>query len=283
MTFVEHVAQAREALIRVGISLTTAALDADLLARHAIGWDRATWLARRSEAADSAFEHTFAALVARRCTREPVAYIRAIQEFWGRAFLVTPDVLIPRPETELVVETALTIVREQPDLTLVDVGTGSGCIAITLAIECPEALIWATDVSEPALRIARQNALRLGAAERVTFIHGPFAGGVAQPIHLIVSNPPYVREGDRAGLAPEVADNEPAVALFGGSDGLREVRALVRTARDTLAPQGHLVMEIGIEQSAAVEDAVRQLGGLTLEAIHEDLQGIPRVVVARRS
>jgi release factor glutamine methyltransferase len=282
VTFVELVVHARESLIRAGISPATAAFDADLLARHARGWDRASWLARRLEPADSRFELAFAALVARRCAREPAAYIRGIQEFWGREFVVTPDVLSPRPETELVVETALTIMREQRDLTLVDVGTGSGCIAITLALERPDARIWATDVSEGALRIARENAGRLGAAERVTFIHGPFSGGVRQPIHLIVSNPPYVRERDRSGLAPEVVDYEPAVALFGGDDGLREVRALLRHARDTLASRGHLVMEIGFDQGPPIERELRDLGGLSLEAIHEDLQGIPRVVVAQR-
>jgi release factor glutamine methyltransferase len=282
VTFLELARQARETLVRAGISLDTAALDADLLARHARRWDRATWLAHRSDAADPAFELAYAALIARRCTREPIAYIRGSQEFWARDFLVTPDVLIPRPETELVVEAAMAIVKEQPEATLVDVGTGSGCIAITLALECPEARVYATDVSETALRVAGENARRLGAAERVRFIHGSYLTGVPQPLHLVVSNPPYVAERDRTGLSPEVGDHEPAVALFGGTDGFRDVRALLRHARDTLALNGHLVMEIGYGQILAIENEVQDVSGLGLETIREDLQGIPRVVVARK-
>jgi release factor glutamine methyltransferase len=279
VTFVELIVQARESLVRAGISPARAALDADLLGRHASGWDRATWLTRRSEAADAIFEHAFAALVARRCTREPVAYIRGVQEFWGRDFLVTPDVLIPRPETELVVETALTFVRDQPDLTLVDVGTGTGCIAITLTLECPSATIWATDTSAAALQVARENARRLGAVDRVTFVHGRFLAGVARPLELIVSNPPYVRERDRSGLAPEVVNYEPGMALFAGEDGLRDVRALLREALEILPPHGRLVMEFGFGQDAVIEQEIRGMTGLELEAILPDLQGIPRVVV----
>lgn len=282
MTFLALVLQARETLVRAGISRDTAALDADLLARHAGRWDRATWLVHRSDAADPVFEQGYAALIARRCTREPVAYIRGTQEFWGRDFLVTPDVLIPRPETELVVEAATAIVKEQPDAALADVGTGSGCIAITLALECPDARVYATDISEAALGVARENARRLGAAERVRFIHGSYLDGVPQPLNVIVSNPPYVAERDRSGLAPEVGEHEPAVALFGGTDGSRHVRALLRSARDILPLNGYLVMEIGFGQILAIESEVQDVSGLTLEAIREDLQGIPRVVIARK-
>ena len=283
MTFLALVLQARETLVRAGISSDTAAFDADLLARHACRWDRATWLAHRSDAADPAFEQAYAALIARRCTREPVAYIRGTQEFWGRDFLVTPDVLIPRPETELIVEAAIAIVKEQPDASIADVGTGSGCIAITLALECPGARVWATDISEEALVVARENASRLGVAERVSFVHGSYLAGVPQPLHLIVTNPPYVAERDRTGLAPEVGEHEPAVALFGGADGSRHVRALLREARDILPLNGHLVMEIGYGQILAIESEVQAVSGLTLEAIREDLQGIPRVLVVRRA
>jgi release factor glutamine methyltransferase len=142
--------------------------------------------------------------------------------------------------------------------------------------------VWATDVSQAALHVARENARRLGVADRVRFVHGAFSTGVPPPLHLMVSNPPYVAERDRSTLAPEVVEYEPAVALFGGEDGLREVRVLLRHARDTLAPQGQLVMEIGFGQGPAIEQEVRHLPGLGLEAIHPDLQGIPRVVTARK-
>jgi release factor glutamine methyltransferase len=281
--FVDLVLEARQTLIRAGISPAIAALDADLLARHACGWDQAMWLARRSETADSRFEQAFAALIARRGAREPIAYIRGAQEFWGREFRVTRDVLIPRPETELIVETAIGIVKGHPDLTLVDVGTGSGCLAVTLALECAEATVWATDVSEAALAVARDNARRHGVADRVRFVHAAYVTGVPRPLQLIVSNPPYVAERDRPDLASEVVDYEPAAALFAGEDGLDDVRTLLREARDTLAPGGRLVMEIGFRQGQAVEEEVRKLDGLTVAAIHADLQGIPRVVVAERS
>lgn len=281
MTFLALVQQARDTLVRAGVSKSTAMLDADLLARHACGWDHATWLARRSDAADAAFEERYAALIARRCTREPVAYIRGTQEFWGRDFLATPDVLIPRPETEFVIEAAMAILKTQPDATVADVGTGSGCIAITLALECPEARVYATEISAAALMVARENARRLGAAERVQFIHGSYLAGVPQP-QLIVTNPPYVAERDRSGLSPEVGEHEPAVALFGGDDGSRHVRALLREARDLLPLNGHLVMEIGYGQILAIENEVREVSGLQLDAIGDDLQGIPRVITARK-
>jgi release factor glutamine methyltransferase len=282
VTLFERVLRAREALTRAGISAATASLDADLLARHALGWDLVTWLMRRTEIADPAFEQSYSPLLERRIAREPVAYIRGMQEFWGRNFMVSPAVLIPRPETELVVETAAALARRHAHATIVDVGTGSACIAVSLAFECADASIWATDVSAAALGIARANATRLGAGDRVRFVQGSYLATVPRPIDIIVSNPPYVADRDKAGLAPEVADHEPALALFGGPDGLRNVRILLREASVALAPAGHLVIEIGYGQSELVEAEVQSVGGLALEEIHADLQGIPRVVVVRR-
>src|SRR5690606_20168040 len=141
----EAAAKARGELIDAGISPAVAALDADLLARHAAGWNHATWIARRTETANETFLARYAELIARRRAREPVAYIRGVQECWGREFVATPAVLIPRPDTELLVEQALEVLADNPNLTVVDVGTGSGCIAITLALECQKPRVFAVD------------------------------------------------------------------------------------------------------------------------------------------
>lgn len=281
MTFFELVTAGRAQLARAGISSGTAALDADLLARHAVGWDHATWLSRRHEQAPPTFERRFADLIARRTTREPVAYVRGVQEFWGRVFHVTPAVLIPRPETELVVDAALPLIGARPGSRVVDVGTGSGCIAITLALECPSAEVCATDISEDALEVARRNASRLGAS-RVHFVRGSYLASLAPPIDLIVSNPPYVATTDRDALAPEVRDHEPGVALFAGHDGLHEIRGVLQHARQALTSAGRLVMEIGDGQAEDIAGEIAAVGGLVLLDIREDLQHIPRVAILQR-
>jgi len=280
LTLHARVQHARAELVRAGISTRNDALDSELLARHILRWDRATWLLRRSEPADAAFASAYEAVLGRRLAREPVAYIRGVQEFWSRDFRVTPAVLIPRPETELVVEIALAFMAARADAVVADVGTGSGCLAATLALELPRARVWATDISGDALAVARDNAARLGAA--VGFLQGPYLDGVPRPIDLVVSNPPYVAEHDRPGLAPEVAEHEPAVALFGGDDGWRDVRAVLRESSEALAMGGRLVMEMGYGQSEQISSEIAGVDGLVLEEIRADLQGIPRVVIARR-
>jgi release factor glutamine methyltransferase len=281
VTLFETAARARTLLIDAGILPNTATLDADLLARHALQWDLATWIARRSEPATEDFTRRFEELVARRATREPVAYIRGVQEFWGRDFIVSPAVLIPRPETELLVEVAHEVLRNRKDAVVVDVGTGSGCIAITLALEHPGMTVYATDVSTDALANARANAQRLGAG-RVRFSHGVLLADVPPPVDLIVSNPPYVAERDRAGLPKEVRDYEPADALFGGPDGWRVTRALLSAASSALTEDGLLLVELGYGQSEDLPAEVARVQGLSLESIHADLQGIPRVARVRR-
>jgi release factor glutamine methyltransferase len=281
VTFHELAAAARETLRAAGVSTATARLDADLLARHALGWDQAHWLAHRDEPADAAFEARYAALVARRTTREPVAQIRGVQEFWTREFTVSPAVLTPRPETELLVEVASAYLATRPTALVVDVGTGSGCIAITLALEHPGVTVHATDISGEALTVARQNAVRLGAM-RVQFHEGSYLASVPSPLDLIVSNPPYVAARSAPALAPEVRVYEPSVALFGGDDGLRDVRALLHAAREALADEGRLVFEIGYDQAEHMADEVMRVGDLVVMDIREDLQGIPRVVTVQR-
>jgi release factor glutamine methyltransferase len=281
VTFYEAATRARASLIDAGLQPTTAALDADLLARHVAGWDLATWLARRTEPIDVAFLARYEPLVERRLRREPVAYIRGIQEFWGRDYHVTSDVLIPRPETELLIEQAAVFLIAHPNAVVVDIGTGSGCIAITLALEHPGADVTAVDISEPALTIARGNAARLGAG-RVRFVHGSLLAQAPRPIDLIVANPPYVAERDKPGLSPEVREHEPAIALFGGHDGWREVRAILEVAPDALAKGGCLMMELGYGQSERLAEEVEQAGGLRLREIARDLQGIPRLAIVTR-
>ena len=282
MTFHDAAVRARALLMDAGISPNTATLDADLLARHAVGWDLATWLARRAEPASATFTDQYERLIKRRLTREPVAYIRGVQEFWGRDFLVTPDVLIPRPETELLVEGATPFLRQHPHAVVSDVGTGSGCIAITLALEHPSIAVHAIDISSAALAVARMNATRLGADQRVQFIHGSLLDAAPRPIDLIVTNPPYVAERDKPGLSREVRDHEPAVALFGGDDGWRDIRTLLRQLPETLTRNGLVLMELGYGQSEQLEAEIAAVSGLQLETISTDLQGTPRVAAIRR-
>jgi release factor glutamine methyltransferase len=273
------IAAARE-LAAAGVA--TPALDADLLARHALGWDLARWLTHRDEPANAAFERRYAALIARRRSREPVAYIRGVQEFWNREFRVTPSVLIPRPESELLIETAAPF-AQAADAVIVDIGTGSGCLAITLALEHPAARVYATDLSEVALVVALDNARRLGAEGRIQWMRGTYLADCPRAVDLIVTNPPYVAERERSDLQPEVRDYEPAAALFAGPDGLRDIRHILREARAALVAEGRLLMEMGVAQSAAVAKEISSLEGLVLEAVHADLQGIPRVAQIRRT
>lgn len=281
MTLHELVARARDDLQRAGISSHTAALDAELLARHVLGWNRATWLTRQSDFATAEFEKSYAALLARRLNREPVAYIRGVQEFWGRDFRVTPAVLIPRPETELIVETAGSFLRQQPEAVVVDIGTGSGCIAISIALDHPQARIYATDVSTDALEIARENAARHGVS-RIHFHIGHYLADVPRPVDLIVTNPPYVAATERRALAPEVKDHEPSEALFSGDDGLQDITAILDLSRGALVPGGLVVVEVGYSHNGRVTEAVRSLQGLELIEFRADLEGIPRVAIIQR-
>jgi release factor glutamine methyltransferase len=270
-------------LEHAGVPPAEAALDAELLARTVLGWDRARWIVEARSPAPPDLADRLEPSVARRERREPMAYILGGQEFWGRDFRVAPGVLIPRPETELLVEEALAWAGNQETaapLCVADIGTGSGCLAITIALEVPRAVVHATDISSIALAIAEDNALRLGA--RVRFHHGSHLAGVPTPLDVIVSNPPYVARAEYAALEPEVRAFEPEAALVGGDDGLFMVRELLDVAAAALRPGGRLLMEIGYGQDAAVARLVRETGGLELLRIRADLQGIPRAVVAAR-
>ncbi len=261
----------------------TPRLDAELLLAHTLGQDR-SWLylyPRRpllNQEADR-----FQELLERRERREPVAYITGRKEFFGLEFLVNQTVLIPRPETELLVETALDLARGRSPLTIADVGAGSGCIAITLALKLAAGFFYALDISAPALAVARQNAARHGIDGRVIFLQGDLLQPLAGPLDLIVSNPPYVSRADLNGgaLPPEVAGYEPRLALDGGQAGLELVRRLLAQAETRLSPGGSLLVEIGSDQGPAVSAlAAAHFRHAAIE-VKKDLAGLDRLLVVR--
>ena len=284
MTVLECVADATTRLIRAGLPRDVAALDAEVLARHALGWDRTAFVAHRRDAAPPAFPVQYGSLLERRLRREPVALIIGHREFWGLDFEVGPSVLTPRPETELLVEETVRVVHDDrlAEPWVIDVGTGSGCVAIAVARELSRARVIATDISAAALAVARRNAERHGVGDRIFWVRSWLADGVAATPDVIVANPPYIAEADISGLPPEVRDHEPHVALAGGPDGLGTIRELVATAASRLSPGGHLVMEFGAGHVEAVRRSVRAHAELSVARISHDLQQIPRSIVVRR-
>jgi release factor glutamine methyltransferase len=276
----ERLLEARHAFERARIPADEAAIDAEVLARHVLGWDRAVLIVRGREPAPAGFDDAFDALVRRRLRREPVAMIVGHREFWGLEFEVTRDVLVPRPDTEFVVDAAIGLAGTRA-VRVVDVGTGSGCIAVSLAVALPAATVVAVDVSPAALAVARRNAGRHGVLDRITFVQSDLLERVSGTADLIVSNPPYIASGDVLTLPPEVVTYEPHLALFGGDDGLAAIRRLFETASDHLAPGGHLVVEFGYAQESAVAALATAKGWLVVE-VRQDLAQIPRVIALRR-
>jgi release factor glutamine methyltransferase len=271
-------ANARARLVAAGIRPDEAAIDVDVYAQTILGWDKATLLARLREPGPDALEPRLSEWVARRERREPTAYIVGRREFWGRPFQVTPAVLVPRPETEFIVEEALSLVRQHAALRIADIGTGSGILAVTLAAELPAATVVATDVSAEALEIAQQNAREFGVAERIEFIRTSYLDDVPGSFDLIVANPPYVRDVDRPGLSRDVR-HEPEVALFGGPDGLRDLGGVLDAAVLKTAPDGWLVVEFGYGQEDDVRRLVDARPPLRLARVRDDLQGIARTAI----
>ena len=277
--------------------------DAELLLCHALGRDRAWLLAHTNNGIEVEQGERYDALLIRRATGEPIQYITGETEFYGLPFLVTPDVLIPRPETEQLVEKVIELAVSLQSPRIVDVGTGSGAIAVSLAHALkghdfsraetqqndvgalapagrPSTTITATDLSAPALTIARENATRNQTTLR--FLQGDLLTPVAdEQFEIVVSNPPYVPDPDRPTLAVEVRDHEPALALFAGQDGLDIYRRLIPQAFAHLVPGGFLVLEIGYNQSPAIHDLLAVSGFQNIEFL-PDLQSIPRVAVAQR-
>lgn len=285
MTLRQRLLAARARLIAAGVDNNEAVLDTNLLARHVLGYTRSEMLLRQDDPIPDGFEEAFNALIERRARREPAAYIRGLQEFWSRDFEVTPDVLIPRPESELIVEELLTLLPvDAPALPrrVADIGTGSGCIAVTVAAERPNVHVVATDISRPALAVARKNAARAGVSPRIEFLECAYLSGTTGTFDFILSNPPYVTEAEYEELQPEVREYEPDIALQAGEDGLRDIRQIVDVAAERLKPGGTLFMEIGHQQAAAITGLVTEFPSLTLARISNDLQRIPRVAVIER-
>jgi release factor glutamine methyltransferase len=270
-------------LAAAGFPPDDARQDVGAIVRGTLDWDLGGWITHQQDPVDEGTRHTLDRLVERRSRREPVAYLTGRREFHGRDFLVSPAVLIPRPETELLVEIASDLIASFPPdeapWHIVDVGTGSGAIAVTLAADHPSVRVTATDVSEAALAVARTNAERHGVAGRVTFVQSPLLGGTAS-VDLVVSNPPYVARADEATLADDVRRYEPHLALFGGDDGLEVIRALVPAAAASLRPGGWLVMEIGAGQAEAVT-AILASSLFEWQRTAADLSRHPRAVIAR--
>ena len=257
--------------------------DAETLMLRVLGKNRAWMLAHMDDELGYECAEQFIALLERRFAGEPMQYIFGEAEFYRLPFRVTADVLIPRPETEHVVEKVLELSAKFSNPRIVDVGTGSGAIAVALAHELPEAAVTASDVSAAALSVARENAQRNGVAERIRFFEGDLLKPVAgEQFDIVVSNPPYVSVGDRASLAVEVREYEPGQALFAGADGLDVYRRLIPQAFAALARGGYLVLEIGHGQEPPV-GALLGEAGLESVTFTADLQGIPRVAAARRA
>ncbi|HYN85165.1 MAG TPA: peptide chain release factor N(5)-glutamine methyltransferase [Pyrinomonadaceae bacterium] len=286
LTVREALDEASAALRDAGVS--DARREAATLLMHAAGRDRAYLFAHDDETLDEVAAARFRGFVARRARGEPSQYVTGRQEFYGRDFEVTPDVLIPRPETEHLVEAALEVLTGLSAPVICDVGTGSGCVAVTLLAERADARGVAVDISEAALRVAARNAERHGVRDRLALrVSDCFdsLGANSQDeqarFDVVVSNPPYVRESQMSGLQREVRDFEPRVALTPGGDGLGVVRRLVGESARHLKTGGHLLFEIGFDQH---EEVARMIDARVWTALETrpDLQSIPRVVVLRR-
>ncbi|HUE44502.1 MAG TPA: peptide chain release factor N(5)-glutamine methyltransferase [Candidatus Sulfotelmatobacter sp.] len=271
-------------------------LAAELLLLHVVGRDRTWFYAHPEDEISAEQEERFLSLIARRAAGEPTQYLTGTQEFWGLEFEVTPDVLIPRPETEHVIEIALDRLalreiragRKQTlsgeGLRIADVGTGSGCIVAALAKDLPDARILGTDISSAALNVARRNAARLGFGDRIEFIESNLLDKIspAPRFHLIVSNPPYIGRNEAPTLAREVRDHEPATALFGGEEGYELYADLITQSAEYLEPGGILVLELGHNSLPAVQPLF-ETQDWTHVGVANDLAGIPRVIAAERA
>ena len=258
-------------------------VDARLLVGHALHLDRARLIAQSDRILEAREINVISALAARRLKREPVSRILGQKEFWSIALAITPDVLVPRPETETVVEGALDFVvrggLRMEKLRILDIGTGSGALLLALLRELPNAAGTGTDISTGALKVARENAARCGVEGRCTFVVCDIASVVEGPFDLLVSNPPYIAHDEITSLAPEVKNYDPTVALDGGDDGLAAYRAIAADAKRLLAPGARMFVELGAGQEAAVRDLFTNVG-LIAGIARTDLAGIPRVLGA---
>jgi release factor glutamine methyltransferase len=254
-------------------------LDGEVLLGHLLGVSRAALLTHPERSLSPSEEETYYELIRRRARREPLPYLTGHCEFYGLDFLVNPHVLIPRPETELLVEEALIFARALPGLALADVGAGSGAVAVALAVHLPGAIIYAIDISREALAMTGENARRHGVEERIRLLAGDLLDPLPRPVHLIAANPPYLSAADLEAAPPEVSRYEPRVALDGGVDGLGTIRRLLERAGKALLPSGALFVEIGATQGTAVcELARRNFPGASVR-LRRDYAGQDRLLV----
>ncbi|NBV44813.1 MAG: peptide chain release factor N(5)-glutamine methyltransferase [Planctomycetia bacterium] len=258
----------------------SARLDAEVLLAHVRGCPRIALYTAFEEPVDDAQRSRFRDLVKRRGAGEPVAYLVGSREFFSIPFRVTPAVLVPRPETEGLVVRVLDLCRHLERARIADVGTGSGAIAVALAKHLPHAVITATDLSAEALAVARSNVERHGVVERVTLMEGDLLAGATGPFDIVVSNPPYVREDEFAGLPADVRLHEPRGALVSGPTGVEVIARLAAAAAPLLAPGGWLVVEVGPADEA--RDSLAAVAGLEVRPTIPDLAGRPRIVQAQR-
>ncbi len=279
MTYGEALAQGRAALSdHVGASP-----DARLLLAAASGLDLATLIARDRDAMPAIEQARYDAYLKRRADGEPVACILGEVEFWGLRLKLNAATLVPRPDTETLVEAALEAARQlPPNITIADLGTGSGAIAVALLTELAQARAVATDLSEDALGVARENAERHSVADRIRFVRADFAEDIGGPFDIVVSNPPYIRSDSIAGLPAEVREHDPRAALDGGVDGLDAYRAILSRAGKLLAESGVLALEVGCDQADSVAALCRR-SGLSRVDFRRDLAGRGRVVIARET
>jgi release factor glutamine methyltransferase len=264
---------ARRTLEQAGIE--EAQLEGEVLLRHVLGIERAGLFAGLEGKMTRAEEDALRGLVERRARGEPSAYLTGHREFYGLDFLVNHNVLIPRPETELLVEKAISLAGGRRISAIADVGTGSGAVAVSLAVHLPGIAVYATDVSPAALEVAGENAGRHGVAGRVTLLQGHLLDPLPGPVDMIIANLPYVRRSDLT------SGGEPLLALDGGADGLDLVRALCREAGNRLREGGHILMEVGLGQSRDVEGLLTVALPASRIEIDRDLAGIERVITAR--
>lgn len=265
-------------------------LDADLLLATALKRDRAYLIAHSKDGVTSEQENSYFSSLAKRLKGVPIQYIRGRQEFWGRDFQVSPDVMIPRPESELIVEQALLLCEKlragsDRQLCIADIGTGSGCLAVTLAVEGADVRVFATDVSAAALKVARANAARYGVAESIEFRQGDLGKPLLEDmgrgsVDLIVSNPPYGAENSRELFQAEVLASEPHQALFGGRRGTETIERLIPQAYDLLGSGGGLLLEMGFGQESEVMSLFEN--GWVGPEVYKDLQGISRCIGIRK-
>lgn len=269
-------------------------LDAELLLAHCLGLSRAPFHSNLQQAISPAELISYRRLIERRVRHEPVAYIIGNKEFYGLDFYVDQRVLIPRPETELLVERAIELasrirgrnhgpVVNPPRLTLADVGTGSGAVAISLAVNLPQAVVYATDASAEALEVAAINCRRHGVESRVNLLRGDLLNPLPMPVALIAANLPYVNERELTELQPEIRCYEPLSALDGGPDGLGHIRRLLTQVEGYLEPGGAILLEIGATQGEAVLDLARYHFPKAGIEVSQDYAGLDRIVIVRRS